>query len=128
MDKFIPDDLAEFIVNEIDSVGHLEALLLLRRDPGTKWSIDALAKRLYADANQLSEIVARLCSGGLAAEDQGDPSLYFYRPRSDALRELVDRLAEAYAKHLVPVTNLIHAQPKSRVQEFAEAFKVRKDK
>jgi hypothetical protein len=38
-----------------------------------------------------------------------------------------DLLADVYARYLVPVTNLIHAKPKSRVQEFADAFKLRKD-
>ena len=41
---------------------------------------------------------------------------------------MLERLAEIYAKHLVPVTNLIHSKPKPRIQEFADAFRLRKDK
>jgi len=40
---------------------------------------------------------------------------------------MLERTAEAYAKHLVPVTNLIHSKPKPRIQEFADAFRFRKD-
>lgn len=34
--EFIPDDIAEFIIEKIDSVGQLEALLLLRSSPEEK--------------------------------------------------------------------------------------------
>jgi hypothetical protein len=40
---------------------------------------------------------------------------------------MVDRLADAYAKHLIPVTNMIHAKPR-RIREFADAFRFRKDR
>lgn len=32
-DKFIPDDVEQFLLDRIDSVEELEALLLLRNDP-----------------------------------------------------------------------------------------------
>jgi hypothetical protein len=35
-------------------------------------------------------------------------------------------VAALYAANLIPVTNLIHAKP-SRIREFADAFKLRKD-
>jgi hypothetical protein len=40
---------------------------------------------------------------------------------------MVDRLADAYARHLIPVTNLIHGKPR-RLREFSDAFKIRKDR
>ena len=44
-----------------------------------------------------------------------------------ALRELIDRLAELYAKHLVEVTHLIHSTLDRKAQKFADAFRLRKD-
>jgi hypothetical protein len=125
--NFIPDDVAEFIIEKIDSVAHMEALLLLRRNPKERWSIPALSERLYASKNQAAELLARLCSQGIAATDAADRSLYQYRPSSPDLRQMLDRVADVYEKHLVPVTNLIHSRPRVRVQEFADAFKFRKD-
>lgn len=50
-------------------------------------------------------------------------------PAGDASwQQMVDFLAVIYAKHLGPITNLIHTKPKNRVQEFADAFRLRKDK
>ena len=124
---FIPDDVAEFIIEKIDSVAHMEAILLLRRNPKEKWSIPVLSERLYVSRNQAAELLARLCAQGIVAADAGDRSLYQYQPNSPDLEQMLNRVADAYAKHLVPVTNLIHSRPRIRVQEFADAFKFRKD-
>jgi hypothetical protein len=40
---------------------------------------------------------------------------------------MIDRLAESYAKQLIPITNLIHGKPR-RIRQFADAFKFRKDR
>jgi hypothetical protein len=124
---FIPGDVEEFIRKRIDSVAQLEALLLTRSDPEAEWSVGMLAKRLYTSEVQAIESVEALYSDGLLIRRAGPPVLYQYQPSSIELRELVDRVAEAYTKHLVPITNLIHSKPKTRVQEFADAFKWRKE-
>jgi hypothetical protein len=55
------------------------------------------------------------------------PDSYRYHPASSALAEMVDHVATLYAKYLIPVTHLIHTKPRTRVQEFADAFKLRKE-
>ena len=39
---------------------------------------------------------------------------------------MVELLAEHYKRHLIPITNLIHAKPR-RIRQFADAFKLKKD-
>ncbi len=124
--EFIPDDIARFIVEKIESVAELEALLLIRSDSKASWSVAALSGRLYIDENQTFELLRHLCAQQLVVS-RGEPPVYQYQPISRELQEMVDRLAEAYSKQLVPVTNLIHSKPKTRVQKFADAFKFRKD-
>jgi hypothetical protein len=43
--EFIPEGIAQFIVEKIDSVAELEALVLLRNNPKDEWSARALASR-----------------------------------------------------------------------------------
>jgi hypothetical protein len=43
------------------------------------------------------------------------------------LRARIDQLAELYARHLVEVTLLIHSSLDRKAQQFADAFKWRKD-
>lgn len=124
--ELIPCDIARFIIEKIDSVAQLEALLLLCRSPGERWSVRAVAGRLYIAEEQTAQVLAYLCLQGFVMK-AGEPPYYQYQPSSRELQEMVDRVVEIYSKHLVPVSNLIHAKPKTRVQEFADAFKFRKD-
>lgn len=124
---FLPDDVHHFVLKHIDSVAHLEGLMLLRSDPDTVWSVEELAKRLYISDRQTSELLLRLYGDGFLIRTSNKPSLYQYRPHSIELREMTDRVAETYSRYLVPVTNLIHSKPTSRVQQFADAFKLTKE-
>ncbi len=122
-DQPIPDDVRDFILRHIDSVAQLEALLLLRRTPGENWTVTTTAQRLYTGEEEVAEVLARLTEGGLLSCAEG---VFRYDCQSSELREVVDRLADAYARHLIPVTNMIHSKPR-RTREFADAFKFRKD-
>lgn len=124
---FIPDDVRRFILVSIDSVAQIEALLLLHDKPQQEWDTATVAKRLYISEQQASEVLARLCQQGLLHTNGNAPMLYRYGPHSTELSQLVERVAESYTKQLVPITNLIHAKPRTRIQEFADAFKLRKE-
>jgi hypothetical protein len=43
--KFIPEDVAQFVTDKIDSVAELEALLLLRNAPEREWTARELSQR-----------------------------------------------------------------------------------
>src|SRR5689334_1726787 len=124
IDETIPADLRDFIVRYIDSVAHLEALLLLRTNPEVRWDVPAVAARLYIGAQQAAEVLAQLCRERLIAAES---NLYRFGGQSPETVTMIDRLAECYAKQLIPTTNLIHGKPR-RIRQFADAFKFRKDR
>jgi hypothetical protein len=122
-DEPIPEDVREFILSRINSIAQLEALLLLWRDPKAVWDVPAMARRLYISAGETKELLSQLVADGIARIESDSYRL----DTSDAGRnQLISQLAEAYSRHLIPVTNLIHAKPR-RIREFADAFKLRKD-
>lgn len=121
-DESIPADLREFILRYIDSVAHLEALLLLRANAGTTWDIATIARRLYTTEQQVAEVLNQLCADGLLTCENGR---YRYAHQTPEHLALIERLAESYAKQLIPVTNMIHGKPR-RIRQFADAFKIRK--
>jgi hypothetical protein len=123
----IPDDVRRFLLKRIDSVAHLEALLLLRDNPDMEWSQPAVAARLYLEPEEVAPLLSRLCADGFIMRTESPEVQFRYRPSSSELAALADRVAAEYAKHLVPITKLIHDKPRLRVQEFADAFKLRKD-
>jgi hypothetical protein len=118
----IPDDIRELIQRHIDSVAQLEALLFLRAHQADFWAAALVAKRLYAPEADIVRALARLSTDGFL-EHQGDA--YRYQGSEDQCGK-VDRLAEIYARHLIPVTNLIHAKLRN-IREFSDAFKFRRN-
>lgn len=124
----IPEDLRRFVLTSIPSVPFLEALLLLRADPSQQWESAMLASRLYIRERMASQLLADLCTGGIArACDPPAVHCYRYAPVDAALRDRIDRLADLYARQLVDVTHLIHSSLERQAQQFADAFRLRKD-
>lgn len=121
----IPDDVQRFILEHIDSVPALEALLIMKRDPDKQWTAAAMAAELYMDRRTVAPFLADLSARGLCGALHREEAVYFWRPASPALAESLERLAEVYAKHLVPVTNLIHSKPRPSVRGFSDAFRLR---
>ena len=123
MQEAIPADVRQFALQHIDSIAHMEALLLLWREPQQTWAAENVATRLYVDVTTATAVMERLHVLGLAQKDR---DLYRYGCSSSTTHDLVSRLAALYATHLIPVTNLIHSKRDSRIREFADAFKLRK--
>jgi hypothetical protein len=126
MDNDIPEDLRRFVLTSIPSVPFLEALLLLRSSGGEPWHTDAVARRLYIRERVAQALLEELCTAGMAAPCADTSGCYLYQP-SAPLRDKIDRLADLYARQLVEITNLIHSSLDRKAQQFADAFKWRKD-
>ena len=123
----IADDIKRFILTSIPSVPYLEAMLLLRNETASPWEAGRLAQRLYLSDRAAAALLTELHEAGVVQVDQQESSRYRYSPASDALRQMIDRLAAVYAAHLVDVTHLIHSRTGKKAQHFADAFKWRKD-
>jgi hypothetical protein len=129
MDKVpFPEDLRRFVLTSIPSVPFLEALLILRANPAEQWHADTLAQRLYVRERTAQALLDDLCRAGMAAPCAAPHGhCYEYRPGSPQLGARIDALAGLYARHLVEVTHLIHSSLDRKAQQFADAFKLRKD-
>jgi hypothetical protein len=124
-DRMIPSDIREFILQRLNSIAELEALLLLWRNPDQDWDKVSLARRLYITEPLAGRVLLQLRAQNLVEENNG---FYRYGRSSEALGVIVDRLAQLYTTHLIPITHLVHSKASSRIQEFADAFVLRKDK
>lgn len=118
----IPEDIRRFILTSIPSVPHVEAMLLLRRKPNERWDTRRVGQRLYVNDRTAATVLRDLCEIGVLEATLDSSPLYRYRPSSDELRQLVDRLADVYNHDLVEVTNLIHSGLNKKAQQFADAF------
>lgn len=124
----IPEDLRRFVLTSIPSVPFLEALLLLRADPSQQWESVMLASRLYTRERAAHALLADLCTAGFVQPCEPPAThCYRYQPANESLRARIDELADLYARQLVDVTNLIHSTLDRKAQQFADAFRLRKD-
>lgn len=123
----LADDIRRFILTSVVSVPYLEAMLLLRNEPEQPWDKSRLARRLYMDEKRAGELLAMLMQAGVLRVAERELPSYCFAPATVELQAMIDRLAQAYRTHLVEVTHLIHSTTNRRAQQFADAFKLRKD-
>ena len=118
----IPDDIAAFVVATFRTIADLEALVLLHDDRSTPWTPELVAARLYVSVDESQRVLTYLAERGLATRDER-AFRFTPDPTTDAA---VGRVVRFYSTHLIPITRLIHDRPATRVQQFADAFKLKK--
>lgn len=122
----VPDDLRRFILTHALTVPDIEALLIFRGAPDETWRTEGIAQRLYVPEARAAQVFAALTSlGVIAATADGS---YAYRVRTPELDVLLGTLERYYSRHLVEVTRLIHSSQDQAAQDFADAFRIRKEK
>jgi len=127
MAEVIPEPVRRFLSVNIDSIAQLEALLLLRRHPDQKLTAEAIAEQLYVSPVDAEALLNKLVSRALILADDSGPPVFQFNCKNEQLVHDVDRVAHAYAKYLIPITNFIHHKPSQGLRDFADAFKLKKD-
>ena len=123
-DEVIPEDVGQFVLDNIDTVAQLEGLLLLRSS-NAKVTVREISQRLYISEEETNMFLQQLAERGfLQITKQNE---YEYHPRTSEISEMMEKVAQTYARYLVPMTHLIHSKHKSRVRKFADAFRIRKE-
>ncbi|HEY4081366.1 MAG TPA: hypothetical protein VGM81_11765 [Burkholderiaceae bacterium] len=120
----IPDDVRRFVLTSVPSVSYLEAMLIFRERAGAALTAADLAQALYIEPQAAETLMHALRAAGIIAEED---AAYRYAP-SATLKQTVDRLAIAYPRHLLGITQLIHNATQQAAHQFASAFKWRKGK
>lgn len=113
----------QFILDEIDSVPHLEALLLFWKRRPHGWSVEEMAQSLYISVETTHTILQDLRQRGMVTVEE---ERYSFDPnfRQGSLMEELDR---TYRRELVRISKMIHSKASPAVREFARAFKFTKD-
>ena len=122
----LPLNVRHFIAHQIESVAQLETLLLLKREPQRAWSDVELARQLYISEKMCRGMLEDLERRRFLVRDHASNSV-----RYDGLDTETDAtitlLEELYRERRVAVISEIHSTPPSRMQTFADSFRLRKD-
>ncbi|HKQ87390.1 MAG TPA: hypothetical protein VJS43_11555 [Candidatus Acidoferrales bacterium] len=113
----------QFVLEEIDSVPHLEALLLLWNNRPKQWSPEDMGRALYLTSEYTQPVLQELANRKLVSSEGGRYS-YQSDPDRDIIIEALDRL---YRREIIRISNMIHSKASPAVRAFARAFRLKKD-
>jgi hypothetical protein len=122
----IPDHVRRFVAANIDSVGMLEILLLVRDHRDRGWTAADVARELRSSNEAATDRLAGLRARGLLSDDAGETRSFQYAPLRPDLEKAVDDLASCYATRRVGVISLIYSKPSDRVFTVGDAFRIRR--
>jgi hypothetical protein len=121
-------EVYDFIRERIESVPHLEALLLLWNSRPQPWSAENLHRRLYIPKDRVEVLLADLIREDLVSVTQGNPQVYGYNSVSIEQDQMIASVDATYRREVVRVATLIHSRPPSSLRDFARAFRFKKDR
>jgi hypothetical protein len=123
----ISEDVQQFLVKQVRSIERLEILLLLSSSPERRWTVEDVYRAVLTNEHSVEETLERFCQADLAGKSEAAPWTYRYSPASEEVKSLVAQLAKLYKQRPVSVIDIIYRRSVSDIEEFAKAFKIRKD-
>jgi len=119
-------EVDRFILESVDSVPHLEALLLLWQNRSEGWAVDDVAKRLWIERERTRSILLDLTQSQFLTTISGELDRFKYRsnPNNDSILRAV---ADVYRQDMIRISTMIHAKPSSAIRAFARAFRFTKE-
>jgi len=127
-EKVFSEELERFIAAEVNSLEQLEILLLLSGNPHKWWTAtgvyEVITSSVQSVQDRLNEMVAR----GILRKEAENEVRFQFKPTNDAVWNITSELRDAYKERSVKVVQAIYSKPPDAVQEFARAFRVRKEK
>ncbi len=122
------EEVYDFIREEIDTIPHLEALLLIWKSRSKQWTVEEIAKELYVSTGIAHNVLQGLNRRGLLVLRNGIPEQYAYESISTRRDRLLEALDATYRRELIPISRLIHSKGTAAMQDFAQAFRFTKDR
>jgi hypothetical protein len=114
----------QFIVDHIDTVPQLEALLLLWKSRPRVWALNELAKSLFLSVEETRTTVDPLVRRGFVAAGPSEDHSY----QAGAHDELIAAVNDTYRRELIRISRMIHSKAPASVREFARAFLFKKER
>jgi predicted ArsR family transcriptional regulator len=124
----IDNEVYSFVVEQIDSVPHLEALLLLWNSRPQPWTIENLAQRLYISKDIVRGLLEDLIRQRMIVLVPGSSPGYRYSSESTEKDQLMANVDNTYKREVVRISTMIHSKPSASLRDFAKAFRFTKER
>jgi hypothetical protein len=120
------EQLDHFIAQEINSLEQLEILLFVSGNPHKWWTVQDVYNVVKSSLQSVGERLNEMVTRGFVRKDTDER--YQFAPQDENIWDLTSELRNAYKEKSVKVVQAIYSKPPDAVQEFAKAFRLRKDK
>lgn len=122
-------ELDKFIAAEIQSLEQLEILLLLSGNPHKWWTATGVYEVVKSSLQSVEGRLREMTERGILKKETDSEVRYQFAPAQENFWKLVSELREAYKERSVKVVQAIYSAKTApdAVQEFARAFRLRKD-
>jgi DNA-binding IclR family transcriptional regulator len=118
--------LRKFIAQYLRTVEQVEILCILSSRPTRGWTVAEVFRPIQSSEKSVTDCLENFRENDLMAlEPDGR---YRLAPKTLELAEFVSELAAAYRERRVAVIETIHGKSTDTIQDFANAFKLRKEK
>jgi hypothetical protein len=121
-DDSLPDAVAQFMARHIATMEELEILLLLAKDKTALWTAEATYQVVKSSRASVEQGLRKFVTAGLATAVQDG---YSIAPQADLL--LLEQVSRAYRGMPVRVIEAIYQRPRDAAQDFADAFKLKRN-
>ena len=118
------DPVLAFVDRHIESLEHLEILLLLAGQE-RNWTAAEIFQRIQSSQASVVQRLESLVTAGHLSRDADRK--FRFSPKYEAARKIVNDLAEAYRTRRVRIIEAIYTRKSDAVRSFADAFKFKKD-
>jgi hypothetical protein len=122
----LPDEVRALARNHLETMTHLDALLLLAASPDAALPATTVASRIGAEPEAAAKALRDLAAASLvAADESAGVASYRFAPGDPSLRHAAVTLADMYRRFPVQVIRAVYERPPSAVQQLADAFRLR---
>jgi len=124
MSDDIPDGVKDFLRRYITSVGHLEILILLFKEPERFWTAQQVSLEQRTNTSLAQIQLEELAQKGLVTFD-GSGGARFCSEAGHG--DIMSKVVAFYTLRRAIVIEFIYSQPLDRIRSFADAFKIKRD-
>ena len=126
-ERVFSEELEKFIAAEINSLEQLEILLLLSGNPHKWWTAAGVYEVIKSSVQSVQDRLNEMVQRGMLRKETDNETRFQFGPTNDSIWRVTSELRDAYKERSVKVVQAIYSKPPDAVQEFARAFRVRKD-
>ncbi len=99
----------KFLREQIQAVWQLELVMFMKQN-AVAMSAANIAAHLYSSPREIEVALSRFDKNGVLIADGGEPTVYFYRPETNELKEAIEDACAAYQNKRFAVINFIFSR------------------